>query len=748
MFVASGTIQTPGLLASPLIFAPPEAPSLHQWTMVEARVSQVLPAHHGDAWRAKARLLIKDLLARGLLAESHLAICILQRADPRYVDIVCINLLMSAYKRRMLLPFVAHLFNQVRMSGVQPDGVSFNIVIDAYGKARDLHGAFAVMLDMRAAGWPPTVSTYTSLIDACGKANELDHAEQLMQQMQFEGVAPNACTYTSLVQACCKAHEFDRALRILDLVFYNLTTAPSIAEYCPTPFVSLIRACTEDGDVSRAFKALSLMTTVALTPDPITLQALLELCVTLRKGDLALDVFRVFRSCDLQPRKLFTLFSRTLELLGEASDLTTAYELLLMVAESKWSVAPSPPVSVFLLRRALEATFTEFPFRIEFALHLLPAIAHSLRACAEAAGRPTAPPEIQHLLAKLIGQCAGDRDRVLTALGYYVNAAGATPDKGLYTIVLSACGQEADLFPSLVAHDALPKSAAAANALLEACADARAFICAHATLMHLLNLQNVKAGNRSIHTWGCRLTSFLLDDDTAHSSAPVPIVPEARVAGKLLSACTKLLHTHESLATLFSALGVPVDVSPISITAASDKWSDASGSATHGNAETKAACFRPVAVAEIAATTHEEEARKSADDAPVTPPFTPHPKKSPSPDAFGSTGPLSDRALSFGTDSDLGNIGWAFERLRAGTGLQAGSSEHTEEGSDSTSPGSGGGTPLDVGAADSHTPNQDSASPRSSEPLPTHAPHEEAETNDAGAVLLHLICGSLPWSEA
>ena len=522
----------------PIIFQPEGHRSPADYERVGSLVVSVMPRSADTPWRADVRNLMKDLVARDRLEDAHLVMGFIQRANPRCVDVVGVNLIMSAYKRRSQHYMVLAVFQQMREARVVPDGVSFNIAIDACGKSKDLAGAFAYLMEMRTAGWPPTVSTYTSLIDACGKNNELDHAESLLQQMLTEGVPPNACTYTALIQACCKVHEHQRGLRVLEHITYMYSvTPPHLVDFCPTPFTTLIRSCIDAGDITRSFAALRMMTSMRLTPDPITLIQLIDACNTLHLGDFALDVFRLFRTCQMNPcgRRSSTdqlRFNTTLSLLGDATELAKVSELLFLSSSCSWNLAPSATVSAQILALAADDE------KIDLAFSVLPSIF-------AIAGKSRLPTGVGASLAKLFTLCvsAGLEGRARTALFYYTQPAltgGISTPKATYASVLGAM-RESDAFAMLLESDAAPADHASVDAMLETCIEARAFICAHDLLEYLRGTD---------------------------------IAPDPQLATRLLKECNMLIDTHESLHAALLRIGVSLadDISPVSVMVPARTW--------------------------------------------------------------------------------------------------------------------------------------------------------------------------------
>jgi pentatricopeptide repeat protein len=327
------------------------------------RVQKILA--HRPSWRQRARVMLKDLVGRGLCSESHMVLGMLQQTDTEMVDIVCINIVMSSYKRLGLFAQALHLMHQSFQVGMCPDTVTFNIAIDSCGKAGMLESAFAHYDEMHKYGCAPTVSTYTCLIDACGKNKDLARAISLLNQMEAEGIRPNACTFTALVQACCEVSELGHGTVVLERLVHQSWGAPLDlrATYaCTTPFHTLIRACFETLNADLAVYALSLMLDMPLPPKrPIAILTL-ETCFVTGRTDLVVRTWSLLAKQKCAAKGFNDVLQASIEVCASLSALEHAHDLLLLFHSRGWGgaiVDVSPVSCKRLFEDAVRAEFVE-----------------------------------------------------------------------------------------------------------------------------------------------------------------------------------------------------------------------------------------------------------------------------------------------------------------------------------------------------------------------------------------------------
>jgi len=85
----------------------------------------------------------------------------------------------------------------------------------------ELFRLYLVFQDMRISGAQPDTSTYNTLINSCASAGDIERALETVQAMQDEGVSPDVITYTSLIKACSIKGGVD-SLRLAEETFSSM----------------------------------------------------------------------------------------------------------------------------------------------------------------------------------------------------------------------------------------------------------------------------------------------------------------------------------------------------------------------------------------------------------------------------------------------------------------------------------------------------------------------------------------------
>ncbi|ONI00530.1 hypothetical protein PRUPE_6G093300 [Prunus persica] len=169
---------------------------------------------------------------------------------------------------------VISLYNQMGMSGIEPDGYTLNILINCHWHLNQMGFSLTVLGNFFKLGLKPIVSTfnalinsfllenrvaeaagifnkmiaggnnsaaiqllrkmeerackpnlvvYNTIIDSLSKDTLVDDALNLFSEMMCKGVAPDGITYTSLIHGVCKLGEWKEATRLLhEMVSKNI----------------------------------------------------------------------------------------------------------------------------------------------------------------------------------------------------------------------------------------------------------------------------------------------------------------------------------------------------------------------------------------------------------------------------------------------------------------------------------------------------------------------------------------------
>ena len=210
------------------------------------------------------------------------------------------DLVMTAYKKRRRWQTVKLMMRQMDDAGVAADAVTYNILIDACGKSQQLDEAFDAFDEMVRHGLQPGVNTYTSLIDACGKAQQLTRAYELLLRMQQGGVQPNAHTFTTLINSCAHAADIELGIKVLEQMVANGQLA-EIGQTTIAPFVTLIRACTKDLLLDRAFAIVHRLLDAGVRLPGLAFHSLIDACCRANELERAFRAIRLMYHNQMAP---------------------------------------------------------------------------------------------------------------------------------------------------------------------------------------------------------------------------------------------------------------------------------------------------------------------------------------------------------------------------------------------------------------------------------------------------------------
>lgn len=436
------------------------------------------------AWRQHARQSMKAILAMDCFEDAHLFLGLL--AEHGIYDNVCVNLLMSAYKKRNCLSQVMLLMSQMRGAGLQPDTVSFNIVVDACGKSNSIGLAIQFLEIMITEGVEPTVTTFTSIIDAASKNNDISLAESFLKRMIASGVQPNACTFTTMIQACCRAGSFTRALSLLmmlvnaELAAFDQQNGAVVAAVGDrTPYVTLLRESLIGGDVGTAFSTLELMISHPqdLRCENMLLSGLMDAALRTGRLDRTLKGFEAHEKWNVVPQSFhLNTFLEGCSCDGVFDGLDYCARALHLALDR----AHAWPVSNKGLRAAcsmVDAAVRDH--RLDFAFLVLQAAAPRPEIIKDAVNDDT--------LLALAATCVGMGSITLAFdVLRLLHAINRPPPSAVFEVLLRACADECDmLLDELTAHGVLPEDEATCIVLLELCMQRDAFSAAGRMISHL-----------------------------------------------------------------------------------------------------------------------------------------------------------------------------------------------------------------------------------------------------------------------
>ncbi|KAM5577163.1 pentatricopeptide repeat-containing protein [Rosa sericea] len=152
-------------------------------SLKDGRQAHVLIIKHGlESNVSISNALITTYCRCGAILDSELAFK--QIESP---DLVSWNTIVAAYAQHGLYEKALAFFNQMRLSGFEPDGITFLSVLSAcarVGKVNESMDLFDSMVNKY--GISPGSEHYACLIDLLSRAGQLEKACKMIQEMPFE----------------------------------------------------------------------------------------------------------------------------------------------------------------------------------------------------------------------------------------------------------------------------------------------------------------------------------------------------------------------------------------------------------------------------------------------------------------------------------------------------------------------------------------------------------------------------------
>ncbi|KAJ7545044.1 hypothetical protein O6H91_09G104100 [Diphasiastrum complanatum] len=251
--------------------------------------------------------------------------------------LVAVNALASGYVKQGRSEEALDLFQQMRVGGIEPDGLSFvamlnacahlsaleqgkhihaelekagyesnlfvsNALIDMYSKCRSLENALRVFEGMRRRD----VVSWNAIIAGCVKHGHEKEAIELFQDMKQEGLKPDGFTFVSMLNACASlaAIELGKQIHVDSIeagLGSNCFVAAALVDmyakcrclkdahqvfdrmHKPTAaaWTAMISGYVRNGQAEEALKLSQKMQQNGFKPDAVTYVTMLNACATL-----------------------------------------------------------------------------------------------------------------------------------------------------------------------------------------------------------------------------------------------------------------------------------------------------------------------------------------------------------------------------------------------------------------------------------------------------------------------------------
>lgn len=165
-------------------------------------------------------------------------------------NVVCWNVIFTAYAQHGMGKEVLELFSQMQQEGVWPDEITFISILHACSHAGLVNDAKAYFASMsKDYGISPSVEHYSSMIDLLGRFGHLEEAEAFLKDMPVE---PDVVAWKAFLGACRTHGDMERGKRAAE---HAIKLDPKIS----APYVLLSNIYAADrrwDDVAEVRKAL------------------------------------------------------------------------------------------------------------------------------------------------------------------------------------------------------------------------------------------------------------------------------------------------------------------------------------------------------------------------------------------------------------------------------------------------------------------------------------------------------------
>eukprot|EP01083_Nonionella_stella_P268465 907576_1 len=188
-------------------------------------------------------------------------------------------------------------FEEMLGRGEQPDAFTFSALFKACATRRPpaCTTAEGLWADMLAMGIRPNTVVVNAMINVLASAADIDGSDQYYSQLERFGLKPDLQTFNSLMRACSDAGDLTRARKWFATL---LAQSPPIAPDAYT-FNALINAAAHGGDYERGFEAYNELETFGVAPNIQTITSALKLCALTGTVDRALGLWESARKLDL-----------------------------------------------------------------------------------------------------------------------------------------------------------------------------------------------------------------------------------------------------------------------------------------------------------------------------------------------------------------------------------------------------------------------------------------------------------------
>jgi len=209
-------------------------------------------------------------------------------AEKLQFSIVTYNALIDACARSGEMYRATPLLEAMEAQGIEPNLITYSTIIKGYCQQPRLDRAFELLEHMKTSGnVKPDEITYNTLIDGCARHRLYDRGVALLEEMQVTGIPPTNFTLSVIVKLANRCKKLEQAFDLCEQVSKKYNFRLNVHVYA-----NLVHACTNRGDMKRAFDVFQQMVGEGVRPDQRTITLLFRGCIAARDPQGAAGLLR------------------------------------------------------------------------------------------------------------------------------------------------------------------------------------------------------------------------------------------------------------------------------------------------------------------------------------------------------------------------------------------------------------------------------------------------------------------------
>jgi len=209
-------------------------------------------------------------------------------AEKLQFSIVTYNALVDACARSGEMNRATPLLEAMAAQGIEPNLITYSTIIKGYCQEQRLDRAFELLEHLKSStASRPDEITYNTLIDGCARHCLFDRGVALLEEMQVAGIPPTNFTLSVAVKLANRCNKIEKAFELCDTVSKKYNIRLNVHVYA-----NLVHACTNGGDMTRAFGVFREMVGKGVRPDQRTITLLVRGCLAARDAEGAVGLLR------------------------------------------------------------------------------------------------------------------------------------------------------------------------------------------------------------------------------------------------------------------------------------------------------------------------------------------------------------------------------------------------------------------------------------------------------------------------